>query len=188
MDFRRIGPALLMTGAALLAPATPAFAHTSLKSSSPGEGAVLAAVPAEVVLTFSGPVSVETVSVAGWELGAPGVSDAVVTVPVRTVGNAGDYVLSYRVESDDGHAITGNVKFKLAVSPPVTSSSPVTPPVSASAVLGQVPVSVAAPERQADAVESGGLPGWVWVLLTVAAVGVGVVVRRVVRGSRVGGS
>jgi methionine-rich copper-binding protein CopC len=193
MDFRRIGVGLLLVGVALVSSATPVWAHTSLKSSNPAEGASLATAPAEVQLTFSGVVSAsaDAVKVAAadgtqWTVGAVVAVDGVVTAPVEATGPAGVHTISYRVKSDDGHTISGAVKFSLTAGV-VSSSQAPAPTSSVSSVPSVAPVSDATPTPQSDSGESGGgLPGWVWILLTVAAVVVGVFTRRTIRANGVG--
>ena len=57
MRFKRFGASLLVSGLALVGAATPAMAHSELKSSDPAKGASLATPPTQVKLTFSGPVT-----------------------------------------------------------------------------------------------------------------------------------
>jgi methionine-rich copper-binding protein CopC len=110
----------LATLLALLS-AGPAFAHTRLNDTSPGDGKQLASVPRTVSLTFSGEVL---------KLGAAvkvnGPDGAVETGTVKLKGRTvswpfaeglanGRYTVSWRVTSGDGHPIDGRFGFVLRV-------------------------------------------------------------------------
>ncbi len=191
MRFKRFGASVLVAGLALLgaavATATPAMAHSELKSSDPARGASLATPPTQVKLTFSGPVTLaaDPIQVTGpdnasWTVGRADVAGVAVSAPVQAVGPAGEYTLRYKVTFEDGHVSSGSVKFNLAnpVAPPATSSS--APPSSSSAAPtsdAAPPSSSAAPAPQANESGTEGLlPTWVWIVLAVAAVAAGLVV------------
>jgi hypothetical protein len=100
--------------------ATPAAAHTTLVGSNPDDGATLAGPPAEVTLEFSDPVPQDFTQVAvldaddnHYEDGAPQVAGGIVTQAVHDLP-AGDYRISYRVGSSDGHPVTGVLTFTVA--------------------------------------------------------------------------
>jgi hypothetical protein len=106
--------------AGLLLGATPAAAHTTLVDSNPGDGATLTGPPAEVTLEFSEPVPQDFTQVAvldaddnHYEDGAAQVVGASVTQAVHDLP-AGDYRISYRVGSSDGHPVTGVLTFTVA--------------------------------------------------------------------------
>ncbi len=177
MRFNRFGASLLVVGIALLGAATPALAHSELKSSDPARGASLATPPTQIKLTFSGPVTLadDPIQITGpenasWTVGRAEVAGSVVTAPVRAVGPAGEYTLRYKVTFEDTHAASGSVKFNL--------SAPVAPPSSSSA-----PASSAAPEASAapapaaeETTPDNLVPTWVWIVLAVAVVVAGLVV------------
>ncbi len=94
-----------------------AAAHASLVSSDPEDGAVLAEAPYEVVLEFDESVQPEFTQVAvldaeesHYEDGKPEVDGSIITQPVAAM-SAGDYQISYRAGSSDGHPITGVIAF-----------------------------------------------------------------------------
>ncbi|RQX24522.1 copper resistance protein CopC, partial [Micromonospora chalcea] len=131
--------ALVFTGAAvaLLTFAAPAAAHNSLTGSDPRDGARLAAAPERIELRFlatpkeattevtvTGP---DNVAAAG---GAPTFSGKRVTVPFRP-GAAGLYIVTYRLASDDGHPIKGEIRFTLTTGTPAEAPSASAPPTSA---------------------------------------------------------
>ncbi|MDP2313593.1 MAG: copper resistance protein CopC [Pseudomonadota bacterium] len=111
MPFRAVLAVLLWW---LLAPC--ALAHARLIESVPADGAVLAARPATVALTFDGEVEPALGSLVLH--GAPDVvlervADAdprrlVAALPTLA---AGAYRITWRTVSRDGHAITGVVRF-----------------------------------------------------------------------------
>ena len=175
MNGRRLAVALLLSAAATVVTATPAFAHAELIASTPAEGAALAAPPEQVQLTFSEAVTLpeNPVAVAGpdgvsWTVGQPSVAGAVVTVPVRPAGPAGAYTLTYRVVSSDGDEIGGNVPFTLTAAVPTTQSPP--PTTDTTVTTTQTTAADAAED------DSGGVPVWVWILVAVVVLAGGVVV------------
>lgn len=108
---------LVVAVSALLGATSAASAHASLLRSTPGEGAVVQAAPAEIVLGFS-----ETVTPLVIELRAPdgttarliakavGADLAIARPSNETVGT---YQLSWRVVSADGHPVAGVLTFSL---------------------------------------------------------------------------
>jgi methionine-rich copper-binding protein CopC len=111
----------ILAALGVLAATSPAWAHTTLTSSSPAQGATLATAPAQIKLTFAEPVTLPAapISITGpdgmkWSVGTPSVAGPVVSAPVTPRGPAGRYTLAYKVTADDGDAITGTVAFTLA--------------------------------------------------------------------------
>ncbi|KFU81132.1 hypothetical protein SAMN04489729_4691 [Amycolatopsis lurida] len=179
MRFKRFGASLLVAGLALMGAATPAMAHSELKSSDPARGASLTTPPTQIKLTFSGPVTLaddNPIQITGpenasWTVGRAEVADTVVTAPVQAVGPAGEYTLRYKVAFDDSHAASGSVKFTLSA--PAAAPSP----SSQAPAAGQAPASSASPAPQAGETTPEGLvPAWVWIVLAVAVVVAGLVV------------
>jgi len=128
--------ALLLGATGLLAtllPATPALAHTALVRTEPSDGAQLARPPSEVRLTFTGPVSaigpgvrvlrtdgrrVDVAPVDGAAApSSPAAHDLAVGLPADLP--AGGYVVTWRVRSADGHAVTGALRFTVGDATPV---------------------------------------------------------------------
>lgn len=171
MDLRRIGAALLLTGMALVAVATPASAHTSLESSNPKEGESVAAAPAEIQLTFgeavtvgADPIQVTGPDGANWAVGAVKLADAVVSAPVQASGPAGAYTVNYKVISDDGDPVTGAVHFTLtAAASPAGSAAPST--------SAATPAASPSPSAAAGtSTGGGGFPLWGWIIVVVVVV------------------
>jgi copper resistance protein C len=184
LHIRRLATALVLTAAATIATATPAFAHAKLIASTPTAGESLAAPPTQISLTFSEPVTpaANTVTIAGadgtsWTVGQPSIAGAVVTVPVQPAGPAGAYTLAWQVVSSDGDAITGTIAFTMAVAaaPPTTST---TVPTSTTTEAPPTTTVDAAPAANEDS----GVPVWVWILI-----GVAVLLAATVVGARVAG-
>lgn len=119
--------ALMLT----LAPFAGAWAHTALTSSTPADGAVVRVPPTAVELTFEGtvadPASVVVTDPAGRNLtvGKAEVVDGLVTQDVVDSRAAGTYTIEYRVVSDDGHPVSGTLRFTVRPGnqPPPTRSS-----------------------------------------------------------------
>jgi copper transport protein len=104
----------------LLLPATPASAHAVLLRSTPAADSVLAAAPAQVVLEFSEPVrlipnKIRIIAPDGKraDTGEAAASGGVVTVPVRSGGSRGTYLVSYRVISADSHPVVGGFAYSV---------------------------------------------------------------------------
>ena len=148
-----------------------ASAHNILISSSPAEGAQLAVAPGEITLSFDQPVQTyePVVTVTGpaltpggaatrWEAGDITILDGNVTAKVNPLGPAGQYIIGYRIISNDGHPVTGDVRFTLTAAGAGT-------PNAATAVD-----------------DSTGLPVWVWIagaiVVVVLVIGGGIVTSR----------
>jgi methionine-rich copper-binding protein CopC len=184
---RRILLGSLLAAVTVLATATPALAHTGLKSSDPADGASVATAPTRVSLTFEEAVGIpdQPISIVGpggtaWQVGKASVDGATVTAPVTATGPAGAYTLSYSIIADDGDAVTGKVAFTLttAATPTTTAAAPTTTATATTAAAAPV----AAPAAPAA---DGGVPGWVWIVLVVVVLAVigGFVVARSRRSS-----
>jgi methionine-rich copper-binding protein CopC len=110
---------LVWSAPVMLAVASVAWAHAHLKQSTPSEGAVLSTAPAQIVLTFSEPALVTSLSIqhdAGRpEKLSPLPKAADVTVTVPTPGlKPGKYVVTWRAISDDKHITSGQVHFTIS--------------------------------------------------------------------------
>lgn len=121
----------------LLSGALPAAAHGALVASEPADGAVLAASPSEVVLTFSqqvalAPNAVEVTDEAGGRIDVaaahhPHDQREVVVAPLPML-DGGGYRVAWRVTSDDGDPISGTFSFVVAASP-AAGADAAAPPV-----------------------------------------------------------
>jgi len=132
---RRKSLSLALPLAVLLAflSAGPAFAHTRLDDTTPGDGQKLTVVPGAVSLTFSGEVLKlgAAVKVKGPDgtaaVGAAKLKGRTVSWPLTVDLTNGKYTVSWRVTSADGHPIDGKFGFVLAA--PVEATGTPTPAV-----------------------------------------------------------
>jgi methionine-rich copper-binding protein CopC len=124
---------------AVITAAVPAAAHAEFESSTPAPDSTVKELPRTVTLTFSEPVRtpafVEVTAPSGDNIatGDVRVRDADLIQRIRHSTEAGQYALSYRVTSDDGHPVSGTVRFRLAVGAGETAaeegaSQPAPPP------------------------------------------------------------
>lgn len=106
--------------------ALPAAAHATLISSTPEDGATLGEAPTEVVLEFDDDILAEFTQVAvldadegNHEQGEPEISGGTV---IQAVGplEPGEYRVSYRVGSADGHPVSGVIAFAVTEVPAPT--------------------------------------------------------------------
>ena len=101
-----------------------ALAHDELVSSSPANGAMIAALPAAVVLTFEEPpaagyTKVRVVNATGHAVGTavPTTAGSRVTLALPAHQPAGRYAIVWSVLSDDGHPVNGVVRFTVRTAP-----------------------------------------------------------------------
>lgn len=106
--------------AAMVLTAPSADAHARLEGSSPQDGATLAAVPPEVMLRFNEPIQegLNQVSVKSGSTevakGDPQVDGSNVYQPIEFTMEPGDYTVTYKVVSADGHPVSGSFDFTYA--------------------------------------------------------------------------
>jgi methionine-rich copper-binding protein CopC len=176
----RIVLSVLLAGFAVVITATPALAHTTLKTSNPADGAQLGAAPTSVTLTFEEAVTLpaDPVSVVGpggeaWDVGTPTITGPSVTVPVGASGPAGQYTLRYTVTADDGDLVRGTVHFTLT-SPATPASADATADALDTVTAEAAPATVvtAAPATAAQGSDSSGSSAWVYIALAVVVIGV----------------
>ncbi len=120
--------------------ASPAWAHNSLVSSSPADGARMDEAPNEVTLTFDEPVGRRfgVVVVTGpdgkpVQQGDLQVSGGTAKQRLAPLDRVGTYRVAWRVVSADGHPVSGELAFELrsgtsSPSPTATASAAATPP------------------------------------------------------------
>jgi len=142
--------ALAVAGAlaAAVTSAAPASAHASLVKATPADGATLTSAPSQVVLQFDDPISSSfaTLVVTGPDghdvtTGKPSVSGSTLTGHLEDGLPAGAYRTAFRVVSDDGHPVTGQLRFTLrlpataapSASAPASPGGPAAPPSPTSA-------------------------------------------------------
>ena len=147
----RLGAAVLAVLVAVLIPASPAWAHNSLKTATPARDATVPSAPTEVTLEFMQRLdpaftTIVLTDAAKRKLptGEPVVTGAKSTVQVTDTLPNGTYTVAYRVVSVDGHPVQGSYPFTVA--DPTSSAAPV------------ANVSASAPPPSAAAARSGGGP------------------------------
>lgn len=104
----------------VLVPATAAWAHAELVTSTPADGAVLDQAPTEVVLQFSESVSVRPDGVRVLDAdgqrvdaGDASAQGDTVTVPLDGTLGQGSYVVAWRVVSADSHPVHAAFTFSV---------------------------------------------------------------------------
>ena len=168
IGIRRALAVLSLAGLTLLVGAGPAAAHNVLLGSDPPEGASVPAGPSRVSLRFDLPVrdGFNTLIVVGpdglaYQSGAPEVTARRSARRSVQLGPAGRYEIRYRIVSDDGHPVSGNVGFTLT-----TAGTGTGRPVDAG--------SASAPAPTGDG--SGGMALWPWLVAAAVLVAGGVLV------------
>jgi len=150
VDRRRLFAALagLLIGlfCVLLGPAGPASAHAVLVASDPSNGTIVPDAPNKVTLTFSesvqllqGKIQVLAPDGSRADQGTPAAEGGTVTIPLRSGGARGTYLVSFRVISADSHPVSGSITFSVgaaSVPPSATEQSVSVDPV----VRGLIPV------------------------------------------------
>ena len=120
---------------ALLAPAAPASAHAALVGSDPANGTVVPDAPNRVTLTFSesvqllaGKIQVLAPDGSRADQGEPQSNGGAITIPLRSGGGRGTYLVSYRVISADSHPVAGSITYSVgaASAPPSEDAVPET--------------------------------------------------------------
>lgn len=143
VDRRRASAALagLLLGllGLFLGPASPASAHAALVASDPGANTIVPDAPNRITLTFSesvqliaGKIQVLAPDGSRADQGEPQAAGSSVTIPLRSGGGRGTYLVSYRVVSADSHPVAGTLTYSVGA----TS----TPPSEADAAQAVDPV------------------------------------------------
>ncbi|MEO5324698.1 copper resistance protein CopC [Mesorhizobium sp. CC13] len=108
---------LVVAVAAFLGTTATANAHASLLRSTPNEGVVLPAAPAEIVLGFSEAVMPLVIELSAPDGGAARLAAKAVgtdlTIAWPAQDTAGTYLLSWRAVSADGHPVGGALSFSI---------------------------------------------------------------------------
>lgn len=117
---------LLISLMALFSIGPSASAHVSLVSTSPGENSTVDQLPARVVIEFNEPLiiigaenpnSLKVTSQTGASAtsGDIQVSGSTISIALNeAITEIGDFAVSYRVVSSDGHEVSGSYTFTLA--------------------------------------------------------------------------
>jgi len=100
--------------------ASPASAHAALVATDPGNGTIVPDAPNKITLTFSESVQLVSgkIQVLGpddkrADAGEPRQDGDSVTIPLRSGGGRGTYLVSYRVISADSHPVGGTITYSV---------------------------------------------------------------------------
>lgn len=161
---------------------TPAAAHSDLTSSTPTSGSTVDSAPSEVEFVFNEEIAQTGLQVVAQgpagsvPLGTPVVSGTTVTSPWPQNAGGGDFRVSYRVVSADGHPIDGTITFTVAGA--AVLASPSDPAAAAGASSGSAEPGTAAAD------DSSGFPLWIPAVVVVVGVVIGAAIARGLRSRR----
>lgn len=169
---------LAIFAAATLGLAGPAAAHDAAESTSPAQGAAVAAPPAGVSVTFSqkplgigASFSVKDASGVEWADGPVEIADNVATQKLKDGGPAGKYTVAWRVVSSDSHPIEGTFSFTASGAPAATA------PARSTTAAASVPaISTPQPGVTSEPEPAGDGQPFQWSIVIFAAVAVGLLV------------
>lgn len=187
----------LLASAALVAPA--ALAHSELVSTDPADGAVLDAPPQRVSFTFNEPLMPDFVRFIATDpsgntgdLPVSSVEGPTATIAWPASAPGGEWTVSYRVVSQDGHPIEGGITFSYAGASPTasptsaaptsaapTSAAPTSPAPTSAEPTSAAPSPSTSPAADSNSGQSGLLiAGLVVGLIVIAGVVIALVARR----------
>jgi len=159
--------------AVLLGTVGPASAHDTAESTSPANGATLAAPPEQVSVTFNhnplalgSEIIVTDATGANWADGPVAIVDNVVAQKLKSGAPAGKYTVRWRVASSDGHPIEGSFTFTATAAATGTTAAAAVPTMG-TAQPGNTP---------APAPASNDSQPFPWSVMGFVAVGVGILV------------
>ncbi|GAA1699301.1 hypothetical protein GCM10009808_16130 [Microbacterium sediminicola] len=128
--FRTRAAAVVVAVLAMVAVATPAFAHDELVASSPASGEVLDVAPEQIELTFSADIMelgaaviVADADENDWVGADPAIDLQTLTVPLVEGMPDGSYEVRWRVVSADGHPISGVIPFTVGEATAATDAA-----------------------------------------------------------------
>ena len=186
-----VAAAVLTAGGLLVA--SPASAHDELVASDPVADASLAALPAQLTLTFSnsidttdGASEVQVTDAAGTTLtsGAPAAQDNVLTQPLQGAAS-GVVTVLWKVVSSDGHPISGEFAFTVTAptAPTATPTESATPESTPTPEETAAATPTVTPAPEDTAATSDALP-WIIAAIVVLGVAAGVIYLLVSRARR----
>lgn len=174
--------------------AAPAQAHSELVSTDPADGAVLDAPPTIVSFTFNEPLMPDFVRFIGTDpsgntgdLPVSSVEGPTATIAWPASAPGGEWTVSYRVVSQDGHPIEGGITFSYADASPTasptsaapTSAAPTSQAPTSAEPTSAVPSPSTSPAADSNSGQSGLLIAGLAVgLIVIAGVVIGLVARR----------
>lgn len=174
--------------------AAPAQAHDAFTGSAPADKATVATTPDSVTLDFEEPPTAIglTVKVTGptgdVQDGSPRIAGSTVVQPLLPAAPAGSYRIAWRVTSDDGHPVSGELTFtssapnaRQATATPQTPQTPTSSSASDTTTTSpsaSTPTPVAASSTSSTDSSTPLLPIGIVVLIVIVGVAVAVVLRR----------
>lgn len=170
--------------------AAPAAAHVSLVSATPADGSTTARPPGRVELVFSEDVEAQFAQLvvlgpdaAPVTSGAPVAEGTAVSVGLGASLPPGEYAVSFRVVSADGHPVAGELRFRHEPETTAAARAPVSSPVPDATAGASAPGEAAGVAPVAGRSDQ---PRTALVLapVLVVAVGLGVVAFRRSRSSK----
>ena len=166
--------ALVAAAVALILSVAPAGAHAALKAAYPGPNQRLMSSPTRVTLAFDDkvtlvPDAVKVLSASGTRVDSADQAlvsgGTTVAESVRADLPDGSYRVHWRVMSDDGHLVSGDVPFTVARPGPAPPPKPATANPTTATNAPTVPVRAVAPARSKEPRRSSFIP-----VLVVAAI------------------
>jgi methionine-rich copper-binding protein CopC len=154
-----------------------AQAHSELISTDPADGAVLDVPPTTVSFTFNEALLPDFVRFVGTDpngqtgdLPVSSVDGPTATIDWPAAAPAGEWRVSYRVVSQDGHPVEGGITFTYAGASPTTAPTSAAP--TTAAPTSAAPTTAApSPSTSPAADTSGGTSG-----IVIAGLAVGIIV------------
>ena len=135
----------IATAAFLMLPASAAEAHATLQGTDPADGSVVGSVPAQIGLTFDhaplalgSVIRVEDATGTDRADGPVTIVDNHVTQALKPGAPEGNYTVSWRVASTDGHAIEGTFTFTAGAAN-TTTPAPLVAPAGTTTSTGTAP-------------------------------------------------
>lgn len=180
--FIRSACAASVACAALITFTAPAaFAHDTLKSSSPAKNAKVSAVE-KIELEFTAGIKLPTIILRDDEgksvpVGKARADERTVISTVNDPLSPGKYVIGYRVVSSDGHPLVGEIPFTVTAPKSATPTPEPSDSATSAAPATSEPASSVSPAPVAAKQDSAspGIPVWIW-LLAAALVVIGAVI------------
>lgn len=177
--------AVVALTAAMVA-AGPAYAHSTLISTSPDADETVPTIPTEVVLTFNEPAMalgtriVVTGPAGPVQSGDVKIIDKAVVQALEPGSPAGRYTVDWRVASADGHPVTGSYSFTVAATSTTSPTATATPSATpTSAVTSDPPyVDTGAPATEDGSAWTVGIAVVIAAVLIIGLITVGLFRRR----------
>jgi len=178
---QRIIGAILLAGLGILAPISPASAHTDLVSTSPAADSDVLAAQDTISLTFSEPPLVDGAAIVVMNSSgdildspAPSLDGASLSIPWPADLTTGKTTIQWRATAQDGHVESGEFVFNYTAAAeggmapsPAASAVPTDPMMTAMAT----PEAVAMPLAIDDAPAEEGSNNFVLIIALVSLVG-----------------